>query len=277
MDPLPSSDDLMPYYETDFFSKTKASAYLDNASDEEKNWRDGLYGDRLRLAEKYLNTNGKELLDIGCGPGRFLRVAQNSGWTIKGIEPGVAAVEYCHQQGFDVDAGFFDTVSAATLGEFDIVHSDMVLEHVPHPANFVQLVKKTLKRDGIFIISVPNDFNPFQMTLESSGNFQPWWIDRDHINYFNFDTLENLLSQNGFEVLDRLTTFPMDMFLLMGENYIDDNQLGPLCHKKRMHFDLNFEYIGLQEHRLNFYRQLAQAGMGRHAIIIAKVEQHEYS
>ena len=61
----------------------------------------------------------------------------------------------------------------------------------------------------------------------------------------------------------------MEAFLMMGENYIGDPALGRACHNRRKNFDLAFEAAGLKETRRAFYRALAEAGLGREAVVIA--------
>ena len=56
---------------------------------------------------------------------------------------------------------------------------------------------------------------------------------------------------------------------MMGENYTGDPALGRACHNKRKRFDFAFEEAGLKETRRDFYRALAEAGIGREAVVIA--------
>ena len=94
-----------------------------------------------------------------------------------------------------------------------------------------------------------------------------WWIAiPDHINYFNFQSLEKLLKFYGFEILSKTTDFPMELFLLMGENYVDNPEAGKLCHQKRVNFELSIP----KELRRNMYEKLLELGLGRECIIYAR-------
>ena len=66
-----------------------------------------------------------------------------------------------------------------------------------------------------------------------------------------------------------MTSFPMEMFLLMGLDYTKDSALGRSCHNQRKRFDLALDNAGFREARRSFYRALAQAGLGREALVIA--------
>jgi hypothetical protein len=91
------------------------------------------------------------------------------------------------------------------------------------------------------------------------------------VNCFDFDSLAHLLARTGFIVLERGTSFPMELFLLMGENYVTDAALGRACHRRRKRFDLGLERAGTGM-RERFYRALAAAGLGREAMLIARRE-----
>lgn len=48
----------------------------------------------------------------------------------------------------------------------------------------------------------------------------------EHINYFNFESITRLLERNGFSIIEITSTFPLELFLLMGDNYIGNNEIG---------------------------------------------------
>ena len=58
------------------------------------------------------------------------------------------------------------------------------------------------------------------------------------------------------------TSFPMELFLLMGENYVGNDAVGKECQSKRKRFDLALEKAGMGETRRKFYRALSNAGLG---------------
>ena len=53
--------------------------------------------------------------------------------------------------------------SAATLGRFDVVHLNNVLEHVPDPVTSDPTGARLAGAGGIICVNVPNDFSPLQI------------------------------------------------------------------------------------------------------------------
>jgi len=212
----------------------------------------------------------RRLLDIGCGPGFFLKTAKERGWIIKGVEPSRQAAAHARGLGLDVLEDFFNQRTAAQLGRHDVVHLNNVLEHVPNPLEIIRLARDMLARKGVLCLNVPNDFSAFQTGARAALSLPEWWVaPPHHLNYFDFDTLVRLVSRVGFSVVERSTSFPMELFLLMGLDYTGNPELGRACHNQRKRFDLALEASGLQETRRAFYHALAAAGIGREAVVIA--------
>ena len=166
--------------------------------------------------------------------------------------------------------GFFGTVTAATLGRFDVINLTNMLEHVPDPIAILTLARDLLGFGGVLCVGVPNDFSPLQTAARAATGANDWWVaPPHHLNYFDFSSLSGLLARLGLNVVERTTSFPMEAFLMMGENYTADPALGRDCHNRRKRFDFAFEAAGLRETRRAFYRALANAGLGREAVVFA--------
>jgi 2-polyprenyl-3-methyl-5-hydroxy-6-metoxy-1,4-benzoquinol methylase len=108
-----------------------------------------------------------------------------------------------------------------------VVHMSEVLEHIPDPRGILQIARSLLAPEGLICVVAPNGYNPFQYALRTACGYQPWWVaPPHHINYFDFDSLSQLLLNGGFEVVLKEAIFTIDMFLLMGDNYIGKDALG---------------------------------------------------
>jgi len=266
--PLPDDDRLKEFYEEEFYQSEKTD-YL-SMDEDELSWLALDFSSRYNFVESVLGLNRRTVLDIGCGPGDFLDAGVKKGWQVKGIEPAPMAVKHCKSRKLDVDQGFFSSDTAKKLHMVDFIHMSEVLEHVADPKMVLTEAEGLLKPGGIICVSVPNDFNMLQNACLKQGNHDEWWVVPDHhLNYFNFDSLETLLSNRGFKVINKTTSFPMELFLLMGQDYTENPALGKKLHGWRKSLDRSLDNAG-SGLRDRFYGALAEANLGRLAIVYAQ-------
>jgi len=264
--PLPSDEELTHFYEQEFYQHERPNYFSETKED--LPWWMATYNNYYKFLER--RTKGRTLLDIGSGPGHFLACGKKRGWKAVGIEPSSLAVRYARKRGLTVTNDFFDYSRTKSLGTFDVVHAALVIEHVPDPIAFINDMKKMLKKNGHIALFLPNDYNPLQRLLRTKYGFKPWWVvPRHHLNYFTTESMRLLLELLGFTIEDMLGSYPMETFLLAGEDYIGNPTVGRACHAKRKAFEL--EMYKKNPTLLNaLYTGLAIAGIGRGFLIIAK-------
>ena len=95
------------------------------------------------------------LIDVGCGNGDKLRLANQLGWRAQGIELDESAVKAAKAQGLHVTHGGYELL-ADYQGQADCVVCSHVLEHVHQPLQMLQLLLTALKPQGVLLLSVPN-------------------------------------------------------------------------------------------------------------------------
>ncbi len=269
--PIPTDEELAAAYESEYYADEKPH-YFDRHR-EDLEWWNLAYGDRYDILEENLGTDRRALLDIGSGPGFFLLHGKERGWDVRGIEPSQQAAEHSRGLGLDVESAFYSSETAPGLGQFDAINMSEVLEHIPDPAAFLSLIHGHLNDDGMLCVVVPNDFNPFQKVLRDSMGFDPWWITHHHLNYFDFESLAGLFERCGFDVIHTEATFPIDMFLLMGDNYIGNDELGRISHGKRKALEFNLASGGRNDLKRELYRRLAELGLGREIVLVGRKRQ----
>lgn len=266
--PIPDEEELRSIYKHEYHVKDKPLMLQHQLEDEE--WHAETNRARLATIENKLKRKGS-LLDIGSGNGFFLKNAKEKGWQTKGIEPSDKAVDYCNSIGLDVVHGVFDQQCADSIGQFDVLHLWEVLEHLPDPAGMLALCRQVVAPGGLIVVGVPNDYNSLQKILNEDLGEKPWWVaPPHHINFFNRRSLEKLLLRNGFNPVHHETSFPMEIFLLMGKNYLDDPELGRDSHAMRKALELNLTRTGNRSVLDKLYKSFADAGFGRHTLIIAE-------
>ncbi len=268
--PIPSFEELQKIYREAYYREAKPLYFERHRED--LDWWNVTYSERYDTFEEFVDLEQRRILDVGSGPGFFLLHGQQRGWQTLGIEPSKQAAAHTRELGVKVVENFLTEQTAQEVGKFGVVHMSEVLEHISDPKEMLQLARRVLNPQGLLCVVVPNDYNPFQGALRSECGYEPWWLaPPHHVNYFSFDSLSLLFSSCGFEVVLREATFPIDMFLLMGENYIGNDALGRQCHGKRKQFEMNLEHAGQREVKRSFYRALASQGLGREVVLFAKM------
>ncbi len=272
INPVPELQDLEAVYRDEYYTKEKPLFITRQLEDIA--WWNTIYDDRYDVLERYLPPERRRLIDIGCGPGFFLQRGMARGWKGLGVEPSHQACEYAEAQGLTVRNCFLHQSGLDEEGmKFDSAHLSEVLEHVPDPAAVCRSVHALLDDKGIACIVVPNDYNPFQQFLRESMGFGPYWVaPPHHINYFTFASLEDLLMSAGFAVIEKEAMFPMELFLMMDENYVGNDRLGRLCHARRKKLDTRLSASPLKTFRREMYRLMAEHGIGREMILYARKE-----
>ena len=90
-------------------------------------------------------------------------------------------------------------------------------------------------------MSVANDFNIFQF-LSMQNISKPWWIiPPEHINYFRINDIKKLFNKKSFKIIDINSSFPIEIFLLMGQNYIKNNHIENIHINKELNLKNNLK------------------------------------
>lgn len=269
INPLPTDQELEQLYKYDYYS-TEKPAYL-SENTEDNAWWSKIYIERYKKLELLLNKSNNSILDIGSGPGYFLFEGKKRGWITKGLEPNIQAYEFSKNLGLDVENTFLSTSNKNSINNFDVVNMGEVLEHIKDPMEFLKLVFTKLNDNGVLLLILPNDFNPLQKIIQQNLNFEPWWVvPEHHYNYFDFDSVKILLEKVGFLIEHTESTFPIDIFLLMGLNYVGNDQIGRQCHQLRKNFELEILNSFNPELLSNIYKSFANLNIGREIVIYAR-------
>lgn len=265
--PFPTKEDFTKTYENDYY-ETVWPDYFKNF-EQDKDWWFQCYNERYDVFESVLGPGRHQLLDVGSGPGFFLRVGGERGWNVLGIEPSKAASEYSRQFGFEVRREFFGP-GTVDLPQCDAIHLSEVLEHIEDPKEMLGAALKHLRPGGVLSIIVPNDFSPFQRALVALGKQKPWWIaPHHHLNYFTIESLKQLVESLGMSVHHVTTTFPIDLFLMMDEDYVGNPSLGRQIHGRRKVLERNLANAGMNQLKLKWYNGMAELNLGREIILYA--------
>ncbi len=272
--PTPSKDEITKFYADEFYSgeyKNFNDSSLE-VQTQDKEFFEGRWEDMYLNFEKILGKKIKEanVLDVGCGWGLALLYLKNKGLNCYGFDPAPEAVEYGNKKGLNLKHAGLDGIDVFNGKKFDIIMLNNVLEHLEDPEKILTQVRSLLTDDGVLSIDVPNEFNDFQVGGKEIHNLNEWWLcPPNHLNYFTVDSLLNLLDGINFKVNHYESSFPLEMFLLFGDNYVKNGKLGKECHKKRVAFENNLRKVGKTDVLRNFYHSLAKLNLGRQIIVYA--------
>ncbi len=157
------------------------------------------------LAIKYTNE-GDSILDIGCGRGQLPAQITQLGkrdlivadaYQVCLDETSAAAnikkTYLIGEKEFDID-------TKIDGGPYDMVILSHVLEHLPHPIEAIQKIKRLTKPGGIIILAVPNPVRP---NILISNIFRRHYVNRGHIHAWDMSHWRNFLENiNDLDVVE---------------------------------------------------------------------------
>lgn len=169
--------------------------YGDDSKDDNK-YRYEITKDFL---EEYVNLDSR-MLNFGAGNGRFeVALKENGYFNIVGTDPSLESVNRLKNAGIKAYVrNIYSDVSYDEIEKYDCVFLFEVAEHLLHPQKGIQSVKKMLKKNGVFIISVP-DYSQ----IEDDRSSIPNYFNLEHINYFSEQSLDNLMGKFGMKRVEQ--------------------------------------------------------------------------
>jgi hypothetical protein len=244
---IPDDEFLEEYYKNQYLGKRVSDEFY-KKMESEFEWNEIFHNEKFDIIEPELPTQSRKVLDIGSGLGCFLNTGKKRGWQCKGIEPSLDSANYARKNfNLDIDEVYLSNATSE------------------------KIINKLLNPGGLVSIICPNDFNPLQQAANSLVETKDWWVaPPEHLNYFSMASLKNIISKAGFEVFHTTSTFPLEFFILQGENYIGNDKIGSMIHQKRMMFENNFIDVKAEYLRREIYQALSNLGLGREIAVFAK-------
>jgi 2-polyprenyl-3-methyl-5-hydroxy-6-metoxy-1,4-benzoquinol methylase len=166
------------------------------------------------------------LLEIGCGTGGFLRLAEQH-FDVECIDISKYAIE-------SIRPHFGERVKVHNVElhplpkeQYDVVVAYNILEHLRHPQKVVERIFNSLKTGGLMIGSVPNNQRLVGGAVTQLGNF----FDRTHISTFSPSVWERIFTHAGFQQVS-----------LFGEINLGRNHCAYLRGPNWPHFSFNLMF-----------------------------------
>ena len=206
LDPQPSEAELHEVYGEDYYRNERffeangqtIYGYFDYASE-----RFTKQHDHQRVVDRIIGLldlpeiSGRRFLDVGCGLGYLLDVADDRGFSVEGIDYNALAVDWIGRKyTFPAVAGDF---MAYEREPYDAVTMLDVIEHLPRPLEALEKSAALTRPGGIFALSTM-DSDSFVSRLLGS-RLEDFRRTREHLYFFNRRTIRRGLERAGFEVL----------------------------------------------------------------------------
>lgn len=142
------------------------------------------------------------VLDLGCNDGgftdflRLLNFKNITGIDLpKVIEIAKKKYPNTNFKSFDLSKEF--EINSNTV---DCIIALGVMEHLIDDKLFLRECNRVLKKDGYFILMVPNKFYYIHRLFTFFGID---WKEEAHIHFYSFKTMSNLLEQNNFKIINK--------------------------------------------------------------------------
>ena len=147
------------------------------------------------------------IFDLGCGNGAVANELSKLGYTLTGVDPSEEGIRLANQAyphlKLEVGSAYDDL--AARYGQFPVVLSLEVVEHVYDPRKYARCIEQLLQPGGLAILSTP--YHSYlknlvlALTNKMDAHFTALW-DHGHIKFWSWRTLKELLETEGFRVVE---------------------------------------------------------------------------
>lgn len=139
------------------------------------------------------DLEGIEILEIGCGDGKFLDLLAQAGLSARGLEAAPHLVSAGNARGRAIKEGHPQDggLDGESLHAFACIN---FLEHATQPVQFLRNIRAACESGAVGLIEVPD----FDQDLRIGRSHD---LVREHLSYFTERTLRLALETSGFDVL----------------------------------------------------------------------------
>lgn len=152
---------------------------------------------RERLRALLEHKQGGSLLEIGCGTGGFLRLAE-ANFAVEGMDISSYAINAIRPH-------FGERVSVYNVEQrplprnrYDVIVVFNILEHLRQPHKVIDKLAAALNPGGVVIGSVPNNQKILGRLITYAGN----QVDRTHVSTLPPDAWQRMFRHSGFQSVD---------------------------------------------------------------------------
>lgn len=170
-----------------------------------------------------LPENAKNLLDIGCGNGDFLKYLRGKNNKIK-----LTGIDLLKNQYDGVTFIQGDIYTSELNEKYDVITSLGVIEHLEDVKRFIGIIKELLNNSGIAIIMTIDSESLIYRISKSIKKYirTPYnqLYEYKHLHHFTRKSLLNLFERADFEVIKQIThNYPLRAIDIHNGNLLTSN------------------------------------------------------
>ncbi|MDR3091018.1 MAG: methyltransferase domain-containing protein, partial [Clostridiales bacterium] len=153
---------------------------------------------RVQVITQALGGSPGSILDIGAGKGTFLRVAQECGWRVTGLDSTDNNIARAKElNGVALTKADFFEFSPAEL--FDAAVMFQVIEHFTNPWQALEKAASLVRPGGVLVVATPFSDSDYVRAKHPIEDF--WWLEPAHLCYLDTTCLINRGKLCGLEKL----------------------------------------------------------------------------
>ena len=152
------------------------------------------------LIEKIKNFKHDNLLDFGCGDGRFINdLKKITKKNLFGYE--ISAQASSLFKAFNPETKLINSIDQLKKFQnfFDVIIFSEVIEHIPDKniRENIDVIHQILNKDGFLVVTAPHENNP---------------VHKKHYRHYNFESLLKNFDTSKFEFVEKKFLFKSNIF-----------------------------------------------------------------
>jgi 2-polyprenyl-3-methyl-5-hydroxy-6-metoxy-1,4-benzoquinol methylase len=197
-DPTPTDAQIHRFYSGDFHAQIRQQGASEKA-----------FGERFQRYVDWIVefAPGGRAVDIGTATGLLPKMLRDRGFDVEGVEyhPETARWGAAHY-GLPIQVGGLELLASQT-NTYDLVTLTEVVEHTPHPVEFLNGVNRILKQGGHALVTFPDISSAKSQYYRLMSNLtqREWvWVTCHiplHIWEFTYETARATFERSGFVIV----------------------------------------------------------------------------
>jgi len=146
----------------------------------------------------------QSICDLGCGNGHISGRLAALGYHVTGVDASESGIQIARRTYRDVEFVHALIDGDLNIGQFDLVISSDVIEHLYRPSDLLEATSSLVKPGGQVLLGTPYHGYLKNLVLAATGKMDAHFSalhDGGHIKFFSVNTLSRLMRSHGFEDL----------------------------------------------------------------------------